>query len=77
MRLLGDAMTTTEEVKLKPCPFCGDSRPFLLKIREDVIGCKVLSSELFYIRCHVCGTATSRKYHFKQDAIEFWNTRHN
>ena len=62
------------EQELKPCPFCGDITPNLLLERIEVVGSRVLFSEAFFVKCIVCKTTTP-KYHFAEEAIEFWNQR--
>lgn len=58
-----------DEIKLKPCPFCGGKAVF-----------KDIDSSCSYVRCEKCGATgktvkISKKYSSDEKAIEAWNGR--
>lgn len=55
--------------ELKPCPFCGSSRVTGVTSADE--------TRLFreFVCCEDCGASTTL-HETKQQAIEFWNTRH-
>ena len=59
-------MVNTNDIKLKPCPFCGG----------EAILVKDFSSfkDWNYVRCKECGAATSVG-NTAYRAIDFWNQR--
>ena len=54
------------ENKLKPCPFCGESK---LVVAE-----KILTRERWYVHCGNCKCRTFQ-YLDRREAIEAWNRR--
>ncbi len=56
------------EIKLKPCPFCGE---------KDAIGIESYKSsgiDWFYVTCHEC-MAQGTTCGTEQDAVDTWNWR--
>lgn len=53
-----------EEIKLKPCPFCGS---------DDVVFGAGLEDE-YYVECWDCG-AKIESYNGMEDAVAGWNAR--
>lgn len=72
-----------EEIKLKPCPFCGRVKPFLGRLTEiETVDANHpdydLLNEQFAVVCDAqnggCGT-TSGFFASKNKACEAWNRR--
>ncbi len=57
-----------DEIKLKPCPFCGSDA----EMQRD----KYRGLRTFYVRCWGCGAQTDLEY-AEEFAAELWNERVN
>ena len=53
----------SEELKLKPCPFCGSEAEFIGEEHYD----------WFYIQCKKCKMRSA--WQTREEAIEAWNRR--
>lgn len=64
-----------DEIKLKPCPFCG-REPFL--IRTVCLKSNAVSYHVFHgtAHCPISGISTSNAL-TAEDAVEIWNRRAN
>ena len=71
------------EIKLKPCPFCG-GKPYLETNHRAFINAK--TTKVAYVRCKSCNARTERiplekygktshSFEAELDAIEAWNKR--
>ena len=58
----------TDEIKLKPCPFCGAE----VEVVKDFESC----FEGYSVWCENCHSS-SAIYYDKTDAVEAWNRRPN
>lgn len=56
------------EIKLKPCPFCGDEEH--ITIQEKEVG----GFDFFSVKCDKCGVRTYA-FAYSYSAIESWNRR--
>lgn len=63
----GGKEITMEEIKLKPCPFCGGTAGAIGDGAFDEDNC-------FWVRCWECGAETSA-YESVEEAKEAWNRR--
>ena len=59
-----------EEIKLKPCPFCGSSKVFFTPDEEQQID----STTTGFIWCHGCDFS-SDSFYSRKIAIEKWSRR--
>lgn len=65
-------MQETQEIELKPCPFCGDEA-----IIDKIPNTEFNSGKLYYeyrIECKDCYIQTV-SYEIEQEAIKAWNQR--
>jgi len=58
----------TEQIKLKPCPFCGENEQRIIELESEVVEWAI------YIRCEYCG-ALGPPADSSQGAKEAWNER--
>ena len=67
--------------KLKPCPFCGESKYITFKKDSIPDGqCHYYDWVIRYEKCHVRMNIAAdnwygRNYYTEEEAIEFWNKR--
>lgn len=63
-----------KEIKLKPCPFCGNENPTLAEIRSWVVG-----NFVWFVGCEnegcYFGDSLGETFDSKEEAIEAWNKR--
>jgi len=63
-----------KEIKLLPCPFCGQNTAYIVNPDE----LSDLKTNAHFVRCD-CGISAPERYgdNAKQEAIDVWNTRHD